>query len=130
MTAKKYIESLLLSQSVIVTISVATMYLLALINLVLAKVLQKVYVLIDLLIIVKNLWIGMKFHSDKTNLLKTILSTIVSVLILYQLEMITSLRHSMRMLIQILMAHDIVTFSRVTILNDLTKECKSFLERV
>ena len=72
----------------------------------------------------------MKFHSDKTNLLKTILSTIVSVLILYQLEMITSLRHSMRMLIQILMAHDIVTFSRVTILNDLTKECKSFLERV
>ena len=130
MTVKKYIESLLLSQSVIVTISVATMYLLALINLVLAKVLQKVYVLIDLLIIVKNLWIGMKFHSDKTNLLKTILSTIVSVLILYQLEMITSLRHSMRMLIQILMAHDIVTFSRVTILNDLTKECKSFLERV
>ena len=45
----------------------------ALINLVPAKFLEKVYVTIDLLIIVINLGIRMKHHSDKTSLLKAIL---------------------------------------------------------
>lgn len=43
-------------------------------DLLLARFLETVYVIIDLLIIVINLWIRMKHHSEKSNLLKTILS--------------------------------------------------------
>ena len=50
--------------------------------------LQKVYVIIDLLFIVINLWIRMKNNSDKINLLKTILSTIVLMSILYWKKLI------------------------------------------